>query len=87
MPNQFNMLGAFYFFTLMGILYPFYANTVDLIKMQIPSVLVCSNALILNWFGDYRGLRFLCGYFGSRTFYFVRIFLQQEIEMRNDNEK
>ena len=31
---------------------------------------VCLIALILNWFGDYRGLRFLCGYFGSRTFYF-----------------
>ena len=33
------------------------------------AILVCSNALILNWFGDYRSLRFLCGYFGSRTFY------------------
>ncbi len=22
-----------------------------------------------SWFGDYRSLRFLCGYFGSRTFY------------------
>ena len=27
---------------------------------------------VLNWFGDYRSLRFLCGYFGSRTFYFYR---------------
>ena len=23
---------------------------------------------VLNWFGDYRSLRFLCGCFGSRTF-------------------
>ena len=39
--------------------------------MQIPAVLVCSYAPVLKWFGDYRGLRFLCGYFGSRTFYFL----------------
>ena len=25
---------------------------------------------MLNWFGDYRSLRFLCGYFGGRTFCF-----------------
>ena len=24
---------------------------------------------VLNWFGDYRSLHFLCDYFGSRTFY------------------
>ena len=24
-----------------------------------------------DWFGDYRSLRFLCGCFGSRTFYFM----------------
>lgn len=24
-----------------------------------------------DWFGDYRSLRFWCGYFGSRTFYFT----------------
>ena len=23
-----------------------------------------------SWFGDYRSLRFMCGYFGSRTFLF-----------------
>ena len=46
-----------------------FANTMDLIKIQIPSVLVRSNALILNWFGDYRSLHFLCSYFGSRIFY------------------
>ena len=69
-PNQFNIVQG-HFLLFIGIVYPFYANTVNLIKMQIPSVLVCSNALILNWFGDYRSLRFLCGYFGSRTFYFM----------------
>ena len=35
------------------------------------NVLVFNYARILNWFGDYRSLRFLCGYFGSRTFYFI----------------
>ena len=24
---------------------------------------------VLNWFGDYRSLHFMCGCFGSRTFY------------------
>ena len=38
------------------------ANSVD---MDTAVMLV-----ILNQFGDYRSLRFLCGYFGSRTFYF-----------------
>ena len=69
MPNQFNIKRGIFVF--IGILYPF-ANTVNLIKNANSAVLVCSNALILNWFGDYRSLRFLCGYFGSRTFYFYR---------------
>jgi hypothetical protein len=25
--------------------------------------------LLIGWFGDYRSLRFLCAYFGRRTFY------------------
>ena len=73
-PNQFHIQWAFS----LGILYPFLANTENLIKMQIPAVLVCSYAPVLKWFGDYRGLRFLCGYFGSRTFYFCSMWAKRE---------
>ncbi len=43
--------------------------SMNLIKKQIPAIYV-RECIILNWFGDYRSLRFLCGYFGSRIFYF-----------------
>ena len=44
----------------------------NLIKMQILILWVISVCFLRSWFGDYRSLRFLCGYFGSRTFYFYR---------------
>ena len=53
----------------MGILYPF-CQYREFDKNADSAILVSSNARILNWFGDYRSLRFLCDYFGSRTFYF-----------------
>ena len=43
---------------------------------------------VLKWFGDYRSLRFLCGYFGSRTFCFWVRFLSLERTIRaNIGEK
>ena len=36
-----------------------------------------------DWFGDYRGLHFLCGYFGSRTFLFKNIILGERITMKH----
>ena len=33
---------------------------------------------VLNWFGDYRSLHFLCDYFGSRTFFRDR----KEVKMK-----
>ena len=39
---------------------------------------------VLNWFGDYRSLRFLCGYFGWRTFYFL---LQKGCYSMEDRKK
>ena len=41
--------------------------------MQIPTGHSVDLFLLFSWFGDYRSLRFLCVYFGRRTFYFIKI--------------
>ena len=50
-------------------------SIMSLIKMQIPTGYSVDMFLLFSWFGDYRGLRFLCVYFGRRTF------LLEEIKM------
>ena len=37
---------------------PFFTNPVNLIKIQIPQYWCAAMPLLLNWFGDYRSLRF-----------------------------
>ncbi len=49
----------------------------NLIKMQIPTGYSVDLFLLFSWFGDYRSLRFLCVYFGRRTFYFVEGFMKK----------
>ena len=68
MPNQLNNAEGIFF---VGILYLF-THRMNLIKMQILILWVKSICFLWSWFGDYRSLRFLCGYFDSRTFYFGR---------------
>ena len=46
-------------------------SIMNLIKMQIPTGYSVDLFLLFSWFGDYRSLRFLCVYFGRRTFYFI----------------
>ena len=45
-------------------------NGLNLIKMQVPFLFMWGNSFVADWFGDYRGLRCLCGCFGGRTFLF-----------------
>ena len=47
-------------------------SIMNLIKMQIPAGYSVDLFLLFSWFGDYRSLRFLCVYFGRRTFYFKK---------------
>ncbi len=72
MPNQLNIKNRGNLFIFIGIVMLFaYTNICEFDKnANSINVLVYLLPFILNWFGDYRSLRFLCGYFGSRTFYF-----------------
>ena len=45
--------------------------------MQIPTGHSVDLFLLFSWFGDYRSLRFLCVYFGRRTFYFVEVYMKK----------
>ena len=52
-------------------------SIMNLIKMQIPTGYSVDLFLLFSWFGDYRSLRFLCVYFGRRTFLFTRCFYEK----------
>ena len=69
MPNQLNNAEGIFLFYRDSI--PFCTHRMNLIKMQILILWVISICFLRSWFGDYRSLRFLCDYFGSRTFYFI----------------
>ena len=68
MPNQFNTMEKEYF-CLRDII-PFLRSYYEFDKNANSISMNAEMLFVLNWFGDYRSLRFLCGYFGSRTFYF-----------------
>ena len=67
MPNQFNTMERV--FRLRDII-PFLRLYCEFDKNANSISMNAEMLFVLNWFGDYRSLRFLCGYFGSRTFYF-----------------
>ena len=69
-PIEYKYKGQFSLF--IGISVSFFAHIriMNLIKMQVLSIRMGLLPFILNWFGDYRSLRFLCVCFGRRTFYF-----------------
>ena len=67
MPNQPNIAEGIFLLYRDSI--PFCTHRMNLIKMQILILWVIGICFLRSWFGDYRSLRFLCGYFGSRTFY------------------
>ena len=70
MPNQLNTTHKEYF-CLRDII-PFLCSYYEFDKNANSISMNAEMLFVLNWFGDYRSLRFLCGYFGSRTFYFYR---------------
>ena len=72
-PNQLNInVGAVYLFK--GIIALFFSVFVNEFDKNANSISMNAEMLfVLNWFGDYRSLRFLCGYFGSRTFCFLEV--------------
>lgn len=68
MPNQLNTMDKEYF--LPWGYYTLFAFILGFDKNADPISMNAEMLVVLNWFGDYRGLRFLCDCFGSRTFLF-----------------
>jgi len=66
-PNQLNTMNKEYFCPRDNI--PFLRSYYEFDKNANSISMNAEMLFVLNWFGDYRSLRFLCGYFGSRTFY------------------